>query len=201
MTRSTGIIRRMDDLGRIIIPKAVRRELGFEENDAFEILLDKSDGSVTFRRWQTDWDKVRQAAAKEGKPCYEVFGCQLSRDTSGCMSCDGHCENALARRPDLVLVAQKPAKEESNRITVSTPLGTLDVYKSCDDAHPGVYIDLLRESLDGDSTAPLAMVEFSGDEDREPNPVIITRVWDDVRNENGHKIVHRGIDKFFGENG
>lgn len=199
MERSTGIIRRMDDLGRIIIPKTVRKELGFEENDAFEILYNKSEGSVTFRRWQTALDKVTHAAAKEGKPCYEVFGCQLSRNKSGCMGCDGHCEDALARRPDLV--AQKPAKEEPNRITVSTPLGTLDIYKACDDAHPGVYIDLLRESLDGDSTAPLAMVEFSDDEDREPNPVIITRVWDDVRNENGHKIVHRGIDKFFSENG
>lgn len=190
----------MDDLGRIIIPKTVRRELGFEENDAFEILFDKKNGSVTFRRWQTEQDKVRQAAAKEGKPCYEVFGCQLTRNASGCMSCDGHCEDALARRPDLV--PQKPAKEEPNRITVSTPLGTLDIYKACDDAHPGVYIDLLRENLTGDSTAPLAMVEFSGDEDTGPNPTIITRVWGDVRSQDCQtKIAHMGIDEFLSENG
>lgn len=35
--RDTGIIRRVDDLGRIVIPKEIRRELGIREGDPLEI--------------------------------------------------------------------------------------------------------------------------------------------------------------------
>ena len=35
--RATGIIRRIDDLGRVVIPKEVRKNLNIREGDAFEI--------------------------------------------------------------------------------------------------------------------------------------------------------------------
>lgn len=37
--KETGMIRRMDDLGRIVIPKEVRRLLNLNEGDALEIFL------------------------------------------------------------------------------------------------------------------------------------------------------------------
>ena len=37
--KETGMIRRMDDLGRIVIPKEVRRLLNLSEGDALEIFL------------------------------------------------------------------------------------------------------------------------------------------------------------------
>jgi len=43
--KSTGIVRRIDDLGRIVIPRAVRREVGVEEGTPFEIYT-CSDGSI-----------------------------------------------------------------------------------------------------------------------------------------------------------
>lgn len=36
----SGIIRRIDDLGRIVIPKEIRRQLGIAEGDLLEIVLD-----------------------------------------------------------------------------------------------------------------------------------------------------------------
>ena len=36
----SGIIRRIDDLGRIAIPKDIRRQLGIAEGDPLEIVLD-----------------------------------------------------------------------------------------------------------------------------------------------------------------
>lgn len=36
----SGIIRRIDDLGRIAIPKEIRRQLGIVEGDPLEIVLD-----------------------------------------------------------------------------------------------------------------------------------------------------------------
>lgn len=37
--KSTGIIRRTDDLGRIVIPKELRKSFGIEENTPLEIFL------------------------------------------------------------------------------------------------------------------------------------------------------------------
>lgn len=37
--KETGVIRRMDDLGRIVIPKEIRRLLNLKEGDALELFL------------------------------------------------------------------------------------------------------------------------------------------------------------------
>lgn len=39
-----GIIRRMDDLGRVVIPKELRRTLGIREGDALEIIATDNNG-------------------------------------------------------------------------------------------------------------------------------------------------------------
>ncbi len=39
--RSTGIFRRMDALGRIVLPKELRKSLGIEVNDYLQIFLDE----------------------------------------------------------------------------------------------------------------------------------------------------------------
>lgn len=38
--KSTGIIRKVDELGRIVIPIEIRRTLGIDVKDAMEILVD-----------------------------------------------------------------------------------------------------------------------------------------------------------------
>ena len=38
--KATGIVRRFDDLGRIVIPKEIRRSMGIREGDAMEIFLE-----------------------------------------------------------------------------------------------------------------------------------------------------------------
>ena len=37
--KATGIVRRIDDLGRVVIPKEIRRNLGIREGDPLEIFL------------------------------------------------------------------------------------------------------------------------------------------------------------------
>ena len=48
--KATGIIRRIDDLGRIVIPKEIRRTLRIREGDPLEIFLDEQNG-VIFRKY------------------------------------------------------------------------------------------------------------------------------------------------------
>ncbi|MEK4513631.1 AbrB/MazE/SpoVT family DNA-binding domain-containing protein [Paenibacillus sp. FSL K6-2524] len=38
--KSTGIVRRIDDLGRVVIPKEIRRTLGVKEGDPLEIFVE-----------------------------------------------------------------------------------------------------------------------------------------------------------------
>lgn len=48
--KATGIVRRIDDLGRIVIPKEIRRTLRIHEGDPLEIYTD-SDGMVIFKKY------------------------------------------------------------------------------------------------------------------------------------------------------
>lgn len=45
----TGIVRRVDDLGRVVIPKEIRRSMGIREGEPMEIYLEND--AVMFRRY------------------------------------------------------------------------------------------------------------------------------------------------------
>lgn len=40
--KSTGIVRKVDELGRIVLPIELRRNLGIEERDSLEIFIDNN---------------------------------------------------------------------------------------------------------------------------------------------------------------
>lgn len=46
--RATGIVRRVDDLGRVVIPKDIRKTCHIKEGDPLEIFIDEECG-VTFK--------------------------------------------------------------------------------------------------------------------------------------------------------
>ena len=46
--KATGIVRRLDDLGRIVIPKEVRRSLGIKEGDPLEIFI-SNEGELVLK--------------------------------------------------------------------------------------------------------------------------------------------------------
>ena len=48
--KATGIVRRIDDLGRVVIPKEIRRVLRIREGDPLEIFTEK-DGEVIFKKY------------------------------------------------------------------------------------------------------------------------------------------------------
>lgn len=49
--KATGIVRRIDDLGRIVIPKEIRRSMRIREGDAMEIFLE--DNYVCLKKYNT----------------------------------------------------------------------------------------------------------------------------------------------------
>lgn len=49
--KATGIIRNIDDLGRVVIPREIRRSLKIREGDPLEILIEKN--CVCFKKYST----------------------------------------------------------------------------------------------------------------------------------------------------
>ena len=48
--KATGIVRRIDELGRIVLPKEIRRTMKIREGDPLEIFTDR-DGEVIFKKY------------------------------------------------------------------------------------------------------------------------------------------------------
>lgn len=65
--KATGIVRRIDDLGRVVIPKELRRTYGIAEGDPLEIFAD--GGNILLRKY--------------------VRGCTLCGSTEDVLDIDG----------------------------------------------------------------------------------------------------------------
>lgn len=50
--KSTGMVRRVDELGRVVIPKEIRSKLDIEEKDPLEIYVEGS--SIILKKFQTN---------------------------------------------------------------------------------------------------------------------------------------------------
>jgi len=48
--KSTGIVRKVDELGRVVIPIELRRNLGISEKDALEIYVD--DDKIVLKKYK-----------------------------------------------------------------------------------------------------------------------------------------------------
>lgn len=48
--KATGIVRRIDDLGRVVIPKEIRRTLRIKEGDPLEIFTDR-EGEIILKKY------------------------------------------------------------------------------------------------------------------------------------------------------
>ena len=59
--KATGIVRRIDDLGRVVIPKEIRRTLRIREGDPLEIYTER-DGEVIFKKYSPMGDLMELAA-------------------------------------------------------------------------------------------------------------------------------------------
>ena len=61
--KATGIVRRIDDLGRVVIPKEIRRSMKIGEGDALEIFT--SDEGVTFCKYSPNHPYELEVIANE----------------------------------------------------------------------------------------------------------------------------------------
>ena len=63
--RATGIVRRIDDLGRVVIPREIRKNLGIKEGDPLEIFVDPAQRMVCFQKYNTTVDDTLEEAIRK----------------------------------------------------------------------------------------------------------------------------------------
>ena len=74
----TGIIRRIDDLGRVVLPKEIRNRLGISEGDPLEIFIDPENESVTLKR-DTSEDTVSVHLRRLQQAAYELSNIPIEK--------------------------------------------------------------------------------------------------------------------------
>lgn len=52
-----GIIRRIDDLGRVVIPKEIRKHLDIQEGDPLEVQYNRN-GEIIIRKYKRSWEQT-----------------------------------------------------------------------------------------------------------------------------------------------
>ncbi len=70
--KATGIVRRIDDLGRVVIPKEIRRTMRIREGDPLEIYTDH-EGEVIFKKY-SPIGELAQFAAQYAETLYKTCG-------------------------------------------------------------------------------------------------------------------------------
>jgi AbrB family transcriptional regulator (stage V sporulation protein T) len=79
--KATGIVRRIDDLGRIVIPKEIRRTLRIREGDPLEIFTDK-EGEIILKKY-SPIGELGDFATQYAESLYKTSGhitCITDRD-------------------------------------------------------------------------------------------------------------------------
>lgn len=80
--KATGIVRRIDDLGRVVIPKEIRRTLRIREGDPLEIFTDK-EGEVILKKY-SPIGELGDFASQYAESLHKTSGhitCITDRDT------------------------------------------------------------------------------------------------------------------------
>lgn len=68
--KATGIVRRIDDLGRVVIPKEIRRTLRIREGDPLEIFTDR-EGEVILKKY-SPIGELNEFASEYAESLYET---------------------------------------------------------------------------------------------------------------------------------
>ena len=86
--KATGIVRRIDDLGRVVIPKEIRRTMRIREGDPLEIYTDR-EGEVIFKKY-SPIGELTAFAAQYAETLHKTCGLDVAIcDRDAVIACSG----------------------------------------------------------------------------------------------------------------
>ena len=140
--KATGIVRRVDDLGRIVIPKEIRRTLRIREGDPLEIYTEK-DGGVIFRKYSPMGDLQDFAA----QMC-EAIGSNTGRiaavsDRDAIIALCGAPKRELMDKPNSEELGKLMEQRKNYRYETGAP--KIAATEGADKYHLGVAAPILSQ--------------------------------------------------------
>ncbi|CAH0121995.1 MULTISPECIES: stage V sporulation protein T [unclassified Paenibacillus] len=142
--KATGIVRRIDDLGRVVIPKEIRRTLRIREGDPLEIFVDR-DGEVILKKY-SPIGELGDFAKEYAESLYESTG---------------HI-TLITDRDTIIAVAGGSKKEYMDKQIGSLLEHCMDNRKTLLEATPGTY-EISRDNQDTYSSFVAAPIIAGGD--------------------------------------
>lgn len=122
--KATGIVRRIDDLGRIVIPKEIRRTLRIREGDPLEIYVDR-DGEVILKKY-SPVGELGDFAKEYADSLFEAIGhIILIADRDNVVAVAGASKKEFLNKP--LGPAVEKVMEERKSVIISSP----SEYKHC----------------------------------------------------------------------
>ena len=113
--KATGIVRRIDDLGRVVIPKEIRRPLRMGEGDPLEIYVDR-DGEVILKKY-SPIGELGDFAQEYSDSLYETTGhVAIITDRDAVVAVSGGPKKQWIDRPVVAVVEQ--AMESRRSMTI-----------------------------------------------------------------------------------
>lgn len=132
--KATGIVRRIDDLGRVVIPKEIRRTLRIKEGDPLEIFTDR-DGEVILKKY-SPISELGEFATEYAESLQESvgFSCVICDRDSLIAVAGGSKKDYLDKR-----ISQELEKVIETKEIYSTSEGNSPVRVSNEDLEPQSY--------------------------------------------------------------
>ena len=104
--KATGIVRRIDELGRIVIPKEIRRTLRIQESDPMEIYMG-DDGSIQLKKYSSVGG-LKEVAEQYVQALNGAFGLTAAvTDKEACVAAAGRQRRWLLDKPLLDAVRRR----------------------------------------------------------------------------------------------
>lgn len=152
--KATGIVRRIDDLGRIVIPKEIRRTLRIRESDPLEIYTDR-EGQVILKKYSPIGEMTTFARQ------YAESLAQVSGHTALISDRDQFIATAGGGKAYLGKEVGKQLEEKMNsRETGICSQGDRSFYQVCDEV-AGEYVHLAYTPIicEGDVIGSVILLE------------------------------------------
>lgn len=142
--KATGIVRRIDDLGRVVIPKEIRRTLRIREGDPLEIFVDR-DGEVILKKY-SPIGELGDFAKEYAESLYESTN---------------HI-TMISDRDQIIAVSGASKKEYMDKQIGAIVESSMEQRKTMIETNAGQY-DVLKESNEEFSSLVIAPIIAGGD--------------------------------------
>ncbi|WP_027339794.1 stage V sporulation protein T [Halonatronum saccharophilum] len=161
--KATGIVRRIDDLGRVVIPKEIRRTMRIREGEPLEIFVDR-DGEVILKKY-SPIGELGEFAQEYVESLAEVTGhiaCVLDRDAIVAVA--GAKKKVFIDKP----ISKKAEEILNSRETKVINQETEDIF--CEGIYGEDYSSFTAQVLapiiaDGDAIGLVALASTKGGEE------------------------------------